>query len=78
MSEKKEVLPPIKSKRQRHFIEQRKDWSDREIQLEQSFYQQILIDKTEKVRGNTNTMIWWLIAIPLVIGIIAISGTTLI
>jgi len=74
MSEKKGVLPPIKTKRQRHFIEQRKDWSDREIQLEHLFYQQILIDKTDKVRGNTNTMIWWLIAIPFVIGIIVIFG----
>lgn len=67
-----EVNPVSKSKRQKYFEEQRRDWSDREIQLEMLFSQQLLIEKMEKVRGNTNTMIWWLIVIPIVIALLLI------
>lgn len=74
MSENKtkpKVVPPVKkSELQRMFEFQRRDWSDREIQLEMLYAQQILINKMDKVRGNTNTMIWWLIVIPIIIGII--------
>ena len=64
------VEPVEKTKRQWYFEGQRRNLSDREIQLELLFSQKILIETMDRVRGNTNTMIWWLIVIPLVIGVI--------
>ena len=60
-----------KPKRQKYFEQQRKDWSDREIRMEMLYAQQILIEKTDKVRGNTNTMIWFLIVIPIILAFLA-------
>jgi len=65
---KNKVPPVIKSKKQRLFEDQRRELSDREIQIELLYAQQIMINKLDKVRGNTNTLIWWLIAIPIIIG----------
>jgi len=70
-----EVNPFSKSKRQKYFEEQRRNWNDREIQMELLYSQQLLIDKMDQVRGNTNTMIWWLIAIPIAIGSLWILST---
>ena len=72
----KEVKPVNKSDKQKYFEEQRKDWSDRELQMDMLYAQQILIDKMDKVRGNTNTLIWWLIAIPIILGVIIYNTTT--
>ena len=62
--------PVKKSKRQQYFEDQRRNMSDREIQFELLYSQKILIETMDKVRGNTNTLIWWLIAIPIILGII--------
>ena len=62
--------PVKKSKRQQYFEDQRRNMSDREIQFELLYSQKILIETMDKVRGNTNTFIWWLIAIPIILGII--------
>ena len=84
MSEEEKVLPVYKSEERIEFEEQRKDWSDRDIQMEMLYDQQVLVAEqhemlnaqynlirsTEKVRANTNTLIWWLIAIPIILGII--------
>ena len=65
-----EVKPVIKSRNQRYFEEQRKECSDRELQMELLYAQQILIEKMDKVRGNTNTLVWWLIVLPFIFGLI--------
>ena len=62
--------PVKKSKRQQYFEDQRRNLSDRELQLDLIYSQKLLIETMDKVRGNTNTLIWWLIAIPIILGII--------
>ena len=64
------VDPIKKSKRQQYFESQRGNISDREIQLELLYSQKILNETMDKVRGNTNTLIWWLIVLPFIFGII--------
>ena len=64
--------PVKKTRRQEYFEKQRIQWSDRDIQLEILYAQQIQIDKLEKIRANTNTMIWWLIAIPIILAILLV------
>lgn len=59
-----------KSKREKNFEAQRRNCSDREIQLELLYSQKLLIEKMDKVRGNTNTLIWWLIVLPFIFGLI--------
>jgi len=70
------VEPVKKSKRQQYFEDQRRNLSDRELQLDLLYSQKLLIETMDKVRGNTNTLIWWLIAIPFMIGAIVFVGTT--
>ena len=70
------VEPMKKSKRQQYFEDQRRNLSDREMQLDLLYSQKLLIETMDKVRGNTNTLIWWLIAIPFIIGAIIFMTTT--
>lgn len=59
-----------KSKWQQNFEDKRKNYSDREIQLELLYSQKKLNDTMDKVRGNTKTLIWWLIVLPFIFGLI--------
>jgi len=70
--------PKIKKSQQELFQDNRKNYSDKDIQLELLFTQRLLLDTqrqllkmTDKVRGNTNTLIWWLIVMPIIFTIIA-------
>ena len=42
-------------------------FSDSQVLLEILFAQQIQIDKLENTRSNTSKLVWWLIAIPILI-----------
>lgn len=60
------------------FVENRKHYSDKDIQFDLLYTQRQLLttqrqllEKTEKIRANTSTLIYWLIVIPIVIGVIA-------
>jgi len=44
--------------------------NDSEALLEMLFAQQIQIEKLEKIRVNTSILAWWLVAIPLIIGLL--------
>lgn len=68
--------PMKKSKQQQYFEDQRRNLSDRELQLDLLYSQKLLIETMDKVRGNTNTLIWWLIAIPVIIGAIIFMTAT--
>jgi predicted nuclease of restriction endonuclease-like RecB superfamily len=59
------VEPMKRWKRQQYFEDQRRNLSDRELQLNLLYSQKLLIETMDKLRGNTNTLIWWLIAIPI-------------
>ena len=44
---------------------------EKEMLREMLFAQQIQIDKLERTRKNTSTLVWFLVAIPFVFGILA-------
>ncbi|MDM9632123.1 hypothetical protein [Robiginitalea aurantiaca] len=56
-----------KSKRQEYFESQRVNWSDRDIQMEIIYQQKLQLEMMDRVRSNTNKMVWWLIAIPIIL-----------
>lgn len=46
------------------FVNSRKDWEDKHIQLSILYELKQISEKSEKTRSNTSTLVWWLIAIP--------------
>lgn len=48
------------------FVNSRKDWDDKHIQLVQLYELKLIHEKVERNRSNTSTMVWWLIAIPFI------------
>ncbi len=48
------------------FVNSKKDWDDKHIQLVQLYELKLIHEKVERNRSNTSTMVWWLIAIPLI------------
>jgi len=48
------------------FVNDRKHWDDRHILLAQLYELTLIHEKMERNRSNTSTMVWWLIAIPLI------------
>lgn len=56
------------------FIEKYSELSEGEIQKEQLFIQQLSLEKLEKIRANTSTLVW-LIAIPFIISLLYILFT---
>lgn len=56
------------------FIEKYGELSEGEIQKEQLFIQQLSLEKLEKIRANTSTLVW-LIAIPFIISLLYILFT---
>ncbi len=65
-----ETKPYEKKTEQEKFESQREYYSDREIQMEMLYAQQLIIWKLDKIRANTNTLIWWLVVLPILAGII--------
>lgn len=61
----------MKSKAQQAFEEKRKDYSDRDIQMESLYLQWLIQNKTERTRANTSSLVWFVI-----IGIIIMAVTT--
>ncbi len=53
------------------FNEKYGEMSGQELLQENLFAQQIQIEKLEKIRSNTSQLVWWLVAIPIIIVIIA-------
>lgn len=74
---KDERKPSTKSANQFKFEKDREDWTDREILLANLFYLQTITDRTERTRANTSTMVWFLIALPIIFGVLIIFGTGL-
>jgi hypothetical protein len=66
MEKEKDNINTVRKK----FNEQFGNLTEREILLEMLFTQNQTIDKLEKVRSNTSSLVWWLIVIPIIAGII--------
>nr|WP_321222422.1 hypothetical protein [uncultured Psychroserpens sp.] len=53
-----------------NFLETYNDFTNEEILRELLFAKKLQIDKLEKIRSNTSKLVWWLIALPIIIGIL--------
>ena len=51
------------------FLGEHFNMTDSEILKEILFAQQSQIVKLEKIRGNTSMLVWWLVAIPIIVGL---------
>ncbi|HIB49507.1 MAG TPA: hypothetical protein EYO35_14505 [Flavobacteriaceae bacterium] len=52
------------------FLERYKDKDQNELLIELIWVLRKNFDKNEKIRENTSKLVWWLIAIPIIIGLI--------
>jgi hypothetical protein len=52
------------------FIQTYNDFDDSETLKELLFANQLQLEKLEKIRSNTSILVWWLIAIPLIVVIL--------
>ncbi|SHK72235.1 hypothetical protein SAMN04488007_3667 [Maribacter aquivivus] len=57
------------SEKHRKFVNEREDWTDRQIQLSQVYYLRLIQDATERTRSNTSTIVW-IVVIGIVISIL--------
>ena len=66
MEKEQSNLTPKRKK----FNDQHKGLSDSEILREHLWAQQLIYDKTEKIRTNTSNLVWFLIVIPIILTIL--------
>jgi hypothetical protein len=52
------------------FLDTYGDLKDSKVLKEILYTQNLQLDKLEKIRSNTSKLVWWLIAIPIIITII--------
>lgn len=48
------------------FVNKKKDWDNKHIQLAQLYELKLIHNKLERNRSNTSTLVWCLIAFPLI------------
>ncbi|PIB38304.1 hypothetical protein [Maribacter sp. 4G9] len=48
------------------FVNTKEGWDDKHIQLAQLYELKLIHKKLERNRSNTSTLVWWLIAFPLI------------
>ncbi|AUC16841.1 hypothetical protein BTO06_17565 [Tenacibaculum sp. SZ-18] len=70
MSKETNLTPKRKA-----FNEKYQNYTEAEIQKEILYAQKILIEKTEKVRKNTSNLVTFLVAIPLIFGLLYLVFT---
>ncbi len=61
----------MKTTAQKKFEESRKDYSDREIQIEILYSNWKIQEATEKTRANTSTIVW-IVVIGIIISILSV------
>ncbi|MAX71848.1 MAG: hypothetical protein CMC76_12255 [Flavobacteriaceae bacterium] len=52
------------------FLQSYEGYDTDQLLKELLYYQKTQIEKLEKVRSNTSTLVWWLVAIPIIFGIL--------
>lgn len=72
MKKEQQNLSPKRTR----FNEKYNKFTESEIQKELLFAQQFTIDKLEKIRVNTSNLVWFLIVIPIILGILAVVLTS--
>jgi len=59
------------TKKRIKFLETYSDLDDSETLKEILFAHSVQIEKLERIRSNTSMLVWWLIAIPIILFILA-------
>ncbi len=63
------------------FVNSKKDWEDKHVQLAQLYELKLIHEKLERNRANTSTLVWWLIALPIIFALMILMlimfGSTL-
>ncbi len=68
------VITPQRKK----FYSKYEDFDDSETIKELLFAQQLQLDKLDDIRSNTSKLVWWLVALPVILGLIfALGGLAL-
>ncbi|MBB3124538.1 hypothetical protein FHS04_002061 [Mesoflavibacter sabulilitoris] len=52
------------------FIKTYSDFDDHDTLKELLYTHQLQLDKLERIRSNTSMLVWWLVAIPIIFGIL--------
>ncbi|WP_412984752.1 hypothetical protein [Pontimicrobium sp. IMCC45349] len=60
----------LHSKEKLEFLEDYSDLNDSETLKEILYYQKLQLKKMEQVRTDTSKLVWWLIAIPIIVTIL--------
>ncbi|GAB4165640.1 MAG: hypothetical protein Tsb0033_27450 [Winogradskyella sp.] len=61
-----------KNIKKERFLQSYESYNNDQLLKELLYYQKIKIEKLEKIRSNTSSLVWWLIAIPIIVGILMI------
>ena len=56
--------------KRKNFNEKYDNLNEIEIQKEILFSQRLMLEKLEQIRTNTSTLVWFLIIIPIIVGVI--------
>ena len=67
-NETKDTTKIFKTASRINFDKKYDNLNDSQTLTELLFAQQLQIEKLEKIRRNTSILVWWLIAIPIVVG----------
>ena len=55
------------------FILTYNDYDDSETLKELLFANQLQLEKLERIRANTSILVWWLVALPVILGILVFA-----
>ncbi len=61
---------PYPSAKKKQFYKMNGHLSDSEVLKELLYYNSLQLDKMERTRSNTSTLVWWLIALPIILGVL--------
>jgi len=68
MTEEEKSRIPFPSAKKKAFYEKYNHLTDSEVQKELLYYNQLKINKLERIRSNTSTLVWCLIVLPIILG----------
>ena len=60
---------PLKSPREK-FVEHHQTFTEKDLMIELLWKKHLALDKLERTRSNTSTLIWWLVVLPFIFGLI--------
>lgn len=61
------------SQKRKAFNDKFGNYSDSEIQIELLFTQKRALERLERIRKNTSNLVWFLIVIPIIVGVFILA-----